>query len=115
MFIDKCLFPTTPILILTFLISESKLSPSRVKQSSQISESSGLEQEQSVDKERMLLEELIEDVEQKAKVLLRYQAVVEISQASENLKNENIKLWADKLEVHPRTVTRLLERVESVS
>jgi Mn-dependent DtxR family transcriptional regulator len=23
-----------------------------------------------------------------------------------------IKLWADRLEVHPRTVTRLLERVE---
>lgn len=77
-----------------------------------MTESGSKEQEQSVIKERMILEELIEDVEQKAKVLLKYQAVVEISQASDALRKEKIKLWADGLEVHQRTITRLCEKVE---
>jgi DNA-binding MurR/RpiR family transcriptional regulator len=60
----------------------------------------------------MILEELIEDVEQKVRVLHQLQAVVEISQASDVLRKEKIKLWAQRLEVHQRTVTRLCEKVE---
>ncbi|GAB4371139.1 MAG: hypothetical protein Kow00121_12410 [Elainellaceae cyanobacterium] len=92
----------------------SKLEPSSltVGQSSQIAKASNLEQTQTVSKDRMILEELIEDMEDKKKVLLRYQAVMEITQASENLKKEKIELWADRLGVHERTVTRLLEKVE---
>lgn len=87
-------------------------SPLAVGQFSQIATAKDLEQEQSTTKDRMILEELIESLEDKAKVLLRYQAVMEIKQASENLKKEKVKLWASRLEVHERTVTRLVERVE---
>ncbi|MBM0743949.1 DDE-type integrase/transposase/recombinase [Phormidium sp. CLA17] len=74
-------------------------------------ESYGLEEVQPPAKERLILEELIEDAEQKEKILLRYRAVAEISQAPDTLKKEKIKLWADRLGVHERTVTRLCEKV----
>ncbi|XGW00046.1 MAG: DDE-type integrase/transposase/recombinase [Leptolyngbya sp. BL-A-14] len=93
-------------------MSESESLPSTLEKSLPIAELYDLEQFQPVAKERLILEELIEDVEQKAKVLLRYHAVVEISQVSDALKKEKVKLWADRLEVHERTVIRLCEKVE---
>jgi hypothetical protein len=42
----------------------------------------------------------------------RVQAVEDISQAPKHRRREKIKLWAARLEVHPRTVTCLLERIE---
>jgi putative transposase len=62
--------------------------------------------------ERLILESLLEDLEDRAKIMQRVQAVEDIKQASDHQRTEKIKLWADRLEVHPRTVTRLLERVE---
>ena len=93
-------------------MSGPETSDSIVATSPRITESSSLAPAQSLIKERMILEELIEDVEQKAEVLRKFQAVVEISQASDALRKEKIKLWADTLEVHPRTITRLCEKVE---
>ena len=93
-------------------MSELQSSHSIVATSSRMTESSSKEQERSALKERMILEELIEDVEQKARVLHQLQAVVEISQAADVLRQEKIKLWAQRLEVHQRTVTRLCEKVE---
>jgi hypothetical protein len=65
-----------------------------------------------VSQERLILETLLDDLEDRAKIRQRVQAVEDISQASDRQRTEKIKLWADRLEVHPRTVTRLLERVE---
>jgi putative transposase len=65
-----------------------------------------------VSQERLIIESLLEDLEDRAKIMQRIQAVEDISQASDHQRTEKIKLWADRLEVHPRTVTRLLERVE---
>lgn len=65
-----------------------------------------------VPQERLIIESLLEDLEDRAKIMQRVQAVEDISQASEHQRTEKIKLWADRLEVHPRTVTRLLERVK---
>jgi putative transposase len=62
--------------------------------------------------ERLILESLLEDLDDRAKIMQRVQAVEDIKQASDHQRTEKIKLWADRLEVHPRTVTRLLERVE---
>lgn len=63
-------------------------------------------------KDRQILEELIEDAESKAKILLRYQAVMDVSQASDSEKKKTIKLWADRLEVCERTIERLCTKVE---
>lgn len=112
MFIDKCLFSKLSITLSAFLMSKSETSSSTVEQFPCAIEIGSLQQDQLLTKDRMILEELIEDVEQKAKVLLRYHAVVEISQAPDALRKEKIKLWADRLEVHERTVTRLCEKVE---
>ena len=65
-----------------------------------------------VSQERLIIESLLEDLEDRAKIMQRVQAVEDISQASDHQRTEKIKLWADRLEVHPRTVTRLLERVK---
>ncbi len=65
-----------------------------------------------VPQERLILESLLEYLDDRAKVMQRVQAVEDISQASEHQRTAKIKLWAARLEVHPRTVTRLLERVE---
>jgi putative transposase len=62
--------------------------------------------------ERLILESLLEDLDDRAKIMQRVQAVEDIKQASDHQRTEKIKLWADRLEVHPRSVTRLLERVE---
>jgi putative transposase len=62
--------------------------------------------------ERLILESLLEDLDNRAKIMQRVQAVEDISQASYHQRTEKIKLWANRLEVHPRTVTRLLERVK---
>lgn len=62
--------------------------------------------------DRQILEELIEDAESKARILLRYQAVMDVSQASDSARKKIIKLWADRLEVCERTVERLCTRVE---
>ena len=65
-----------------------------------------------VPQERLIIESLLEDLEDRAKIMQRVQAVEDSSQASEHQRTEKIKLWADRLEVHPHTVTRLLERVK---
>jgi putative transposase len=65
-----------------------------------------------VPQERLILESMLEDSDEQAKVMRRVRAVEDISQAPKHQRREKIKLWADRLEVHPRTVTRLLERVE---
>jgi putative transposase len=65
-----------------------------------------------VPQERLILESLLEDLEDREKIMRRVQAVEDIKQAPTHKRREKIKLWADRLEVHPRSVTRLLERVE---
>ncbi len=64
-----------------------------------------------VSQERLILENLLEDLEDRAKIMQRVRAVEDISQAPTQQRTEKIKLWSERLEVHPRTVTRLLERV----
>lgn len=63
-------------------------------------------------KNRQILEESIEDAEDKAKIMLRYQAVMEVVQASDALRNKTINLWAQRLEVSKRTLNRLCRKVE---
>ena len=65
-----------------------------------------------VSPERLILESLLEELEDREKIMRRVQAVEDIKQAATRQRSEKIQLWADRLEVHPRTVTRLLERVE---
>jgi hypothetical protein len=67
------------------------------------------ELEQRFAKDRMILEELLEDAEQKMRIMLKFQAAVEILQAPDKLKKEKVKLWADRLEVSTKTVERLIE------
>jgi putative transposase len=65
-----------------------------------------------IPQDRLILESLLEDLDDRAKIMQRVQAVEDIKQAPTHQRREKIKLWADRLEVHPRSVTRLLERVE---
>ena len=65
-----------------------------------------------VPQERLILESMLENLDDRAQLMRRVQAVEDISQAPKQQRREKIKLWAARLEVHPRTVTRLLERVE---
>ncbi|MEM6518603.1 MAG: transposase [Cyanobacteria bacterium P01_D01_bin.71] len=59
-----------------------------------------------------LIESFIADAEEKARVLRRFHAVVDILQASEKKTQERIRLWADRLECSPSTVYRLVKRVK---
>jgi hypothetical protein len=54
-----------------------------------------------VPQERLILESLLEDLEDRAKIMQRVQAVEDIKQAPAHQRREKIKLWADRLEVHP--------------
>ena len=54
-----------------------------------------------VPQERLIIESLLEDLEDRAKIMQRVQAVEDISQASEHQRTEKIKLWADRLEIDP--------------
>lgn len=67
------------------------------------------ESEQRFAKDRMILEDLLEYAEQKMRIMLKFQAAVEILQAPDTLKKEKVKLWADRLEVSTKTVERLIE------
>jgi putative transposase len=71
-----------------------------------------VEQGGSRTQEYKILTELIEDVEVKKKVMLKMQAIEEIRQAPPEQRQQKINLWAARLEKHPRTITRMLARVE---
>ncbi len=62
--------------------------------------------------EYTILIELIEDLDQKKEVMRKVEAIEDILQAADELKQEKIQQWADRLEKHPRTITRWLEKVE---
>jgi putative transposase len=59
-----------------------------------------------------ILIELIEDLDKQKEVMRKIEAIEDIIQASDELKQEKIQLWADRLEKHPRTITRWLEKAE---
>ncbi|WP_051035370.1 DDE-type integrase/transposase/recombinase [Crinalium epipsammum] len=71
-----------------------------------------LEEDLSAKKNFSILEELIEDAEERYKILLKYKAVEEIINAPEAKKKELIQLWADKLSKSIWTIQRMLKRVE---
>lgn len=59
-----------------------------------------------------LLVEQIEDLDKQRMVMRKLDAIEDIHQTSDDLKQEKIKLWADRLEKHPRTITLWLEKVQ---
>ncbi|WP_199318568.1 DDE-type integrase/transposase/recombinase [Leptolyngbya sp. FACHB-541] len=62
-----------------------------------------------------ILTDLIEDVEDldKRREVMRWiEAIEDIIQAPDDLQQERIQLWADRLEKHPRTIERALEKAE---
>jgi putative transposase len=59
-----------------------------------------------------ILIELIDDLDQRREVMRKVEAIEDIMQASDALKQEKIQLWSDRLEKHPRTITRWLEKAE---
>jgi len=78
----------------------------------QDAEATQADQEQPPTQEYTILVELIEDLDQKKEMMRKVEALEDILQASEELKQEKIKLWADRLEKHPRTISRWLEKVQ---
>lgn len=59
-----------------------------------------------------MLIELIEDLDKRREVIRKIEAIEDISQTSDDRKQEKIQLWADRLEKDPRTITRWLEKAE---
>ncbi|MBD2069807.1 DDE-type integrase/transposase/recombinase [Leptolyngbya sp. FACHB-671] len=59
-----------------------------------------------------LLAEEIEDLDKRRFVMRKLDAIEDIIQTSDDLKQERIQLWADRLERHPRTITRWLEKAQ---
>ena len=59
-----------------------------------------------------ILIELIEDLDKRREVMRKIEAIEDIMQASDELKQEKIQLWSDRLEKYPRTITRWLEKAE---
>ncbi|MBD0303391.1 MAG: transposase, partial [Tolypothrix sp. T3-bin4] len=78
----------------------------------QDAEASQTDQEQPPTQEHKILIELIEDLDEKREVMRKIEAIEEILQAADELKQEKIQQWADQLKKHPRTITRWLEKVE---
>lgn len=87
--------------------------PAEITSSSESAAVPEAEQHVSASQERKLLTELIEDVEDKKIIMLKLQAIEEIRQTPPELKQQKIKQWADRLEKHPRTITRMLAKVET--
>lgn len=87
-------------------MESAKISPT------QDAEAAQTDQEQPATQEYKILIELLEDLDEKREVMRKIEAIEEILQAAEELKQEKIQLWADRLEKHPRTITRWLEKVE---
>lgn len=71
-----------------------------------------LEEELSAKKDYYVLEELIEDAEERYKILLRYKAVQEIRNTPDENRKGLIQLWADKLEKSVWTIQRMLKKFE---
>ncbi len=59
-----------------------------------------------------ILIELVEDLDKRREVMRKIEAIEDIMQASDELKQEKIQLWSDRLGIHPRTITRWLEKAE---
>ena len=76
------------------------------------SETTHLEHDQLDIQDYKILIELLDDLDQQKKVMLKIEAVEDILQASEQLRQEKIQLWAKRLEKHPRTITRWIQKVE---
>ncbi|MBD2075470.1 DDE-type integrase/transposase/recombinase [Phormidium sp. FACHB-592] len=57
-----------------------------------------------------ILIELIEDLDKRREVMRKVEAVEDIIQASDELKQERIQLWADRLEKHPSTIDRWVRK-----
>jgi putative transposase len=77
--------------------------------------SSALEQlkkELSSAKDFLILEEIFGNAEKQLEFLMKYQAIIEIRQASGENKKELITKWANKLEKSERTLKRLLNQVD---
>jgi putative transposase len=45
-------------------------------------------------------------------VMQKLDAIEDILQTSDDLKQDKIQLWAERLEKHPRTITRWLEKAQ---
>ncbi|GFE68754.1 DDE-type integrase/transposase/recombinase [Chroococcus sp. FPU101] len=71
-----------------------------------------VEQELLSQKDYLILEESFEDASEKLEFLMKYQAVIEIRQASRQDKQKLIKQWAKKLDKSERTITRLINNVD---
>ncbi len=57
-----------------------------------------------------LLIELIEDLDERREVMRKVEAIEDIIQTSDELKQERIQLWADRLEKHPSTIARWVRK-----
>ena len=68
-----------------------------------------LEPELSCQKDYFILEQLIEDAEEKFEILMKYQALLEIRQANHQERLTVIRKWAEILDKHERTLSRLLQ------
>jgi putative transposase len=87
-------------------MESAKISPT------QDTEAAQTDQEQPPTQEYKILIELIEDLDEKREVMRKVEGIEDILQADEEVKPEKIQQWADRLEKHPRTITRWLEKVE---
>ena len=76
-----------------------------------LSTSEELKQTLSGQTDYFILEELLEDAEDKIEILTKYQVIVEIKQASHSDRQKVIKKWAKKLHKHERTIKRLVQKV----
>lgn len=70
------------------------------------------EQELSPQKSHLIFEDAFEDAEEKLKLLLKREAIVEIKQASSQDKQKLVKKWADKLDKSERTIRRWLNQFD---
>jgi len=59
-----------------------------------------------------LIAEQIEDLDKRRAVMRKLDALEDILQTSDDLKQDKIQLWADRLEKHPRTITRWLAKAQ---
>ncbi|MDZ8069698.1 MAG: transposase family protein [Nostoc sp. DedQUE08] len=91
---------------------EADISVSELSLPSQDVEIPQIQDEEPKTKEYKILIELIEDLDKKKEVMLKVEAIEDILQASDEVKEERIQSWAEKLEKHPRTIKRWLAKVE---
>ena len=80
--------------------SQSPVAPTEV---------TALREEEQLSRHEILIE-LVEDLDKRREVMRKIEAVEDIIQSSDELKQEKIRSWADRLEKNARTITRWLEK-----